>query len=197
MRTSKPFTDGSFLEIERAVLAGRPHSTCGGRPLNDDIVDILYTLLVGGVDGPPISGPAPPAAEAAPCAAGPCLRRSPAVSRRRTRSTSSAPPSPRRPTTACCSTPRPGSSPPAALTNAANRVVSGARRIRTNSAAPRRPRRVGLRLPAVQCLGIPTTTRKPATTFARRAGLDGRLGLCHLALLARSSDGAAGKTASP
>jgi hypothetical protein len=53
--TSKPFTDGSFLEIERAVLAGRPHTTCGGRPLNDDIVDILYTLLVGGVDGAPIS----------------------------------------------------------------------------------------------------------------------------------------------
>jgi Domain of unknown function (DUF4331) len=53
--TSKPFSDGGFLEIERAVLAGRPHSTCGGRPLNDDIVDILYTLLVGGVDGPPIS----------------------------------------------------------------------------------------------------------------------------------------------
>ena len=53
--TSKPFTDGGFLEIERAVLAGRPHTTCGGRPLNDDIVDILYTLLVGGVDGPRIS----------------------------------------------------------------------------------------------------------------------------------------------
>ena len=53
--TSKPFTDDSFLEIERAVLAGRPHTTCGGRPLNDDIVDILYTLLVGGTDGPPIS----------------------------------------------------------------------------------------------------------------------------------------------
>ena len=53
--TSKPFTDGGFLEIERALLAGRPHTTCGGRPLNDDIVDILYTLLVGGVDGAPIS----------------------------------------------------------------------------------------------------------------------------------------------
>ena len=53
--TSKPFTDGGFLEIERAVLSGRPHTTCGGRPLNDDIVDILYTLLVGGADGPPIS----------------------------------------------------------------------------------------------------------------------------------------------
>jgi hypothetical protein len=53
--TSKPFADGGFLEIERALLAGRPHTTCGGRPLNDDIVDIFYTLLVGGVDGAPIS----------------------------------------------------------------------------------------------------------------------------------------------
>jgi hypothetical protein len=52
---SMPFTEGSFLEIERAVLAGRPHATCGGRPLNDDIVDILYTLLVSGLDGAPIS----------------------------------------------------------------------------------------------------------------------------------------------
>ena len=26
--TSKPFSDGGFLEIERAVLAGRPHTTC-------------------------------------------------------------------------------------------------------------------------------------------------------------------------
>src|SRR4030095_133071 len=31
------------------------HTTCGGRPLNDDIVDILYTLVVGGLDGPRIS----------------------------------------------------------------------------------------------------------------------------------------------
>jgi hypothetical protein len=53
---SKPYTEeGSHLEIERALLAGRPHTTCGGRSLNDDIVDALYTLLVGGVDGPRIS----------------------------------------------------------------------------------------------------------------------------------------------
>jgi hypothetical protein len=52
---SKPFSDGSFLEIERAVLAGRPHTTCGGRPPDDDIVDAIYTLLVGGPDGPSIS----------------------------------------------------------------------------------------------------------------------------------------------
>jgi hypothetical protein len=53
--TSKPFAEDSFLEIERAVLAGRPHTTCGGRSLNDDIVDTLYTVLVGGIDGPRIS----------------------------------------------------------------------------------------------------------------------------------------------
>ncbi len=37
------------------MLAGRAHATCGGRPLNDDIVDKLFTLMVGGVDGPRIS----------------------------------------------------------------------------------------------------------------------------------------------
>ena len=53
--TSKPFAEDSFLEIERALLARRPHTTCGGRPLTDDIVDTLYTVLVGGLDGPRIS----------------------------------------------------------------------------------------------------------------------------------------------
>jgi len=53
--TSKTFSDGGFLEIERAVLAGRPHTTAGGRSPDDDIVDVLYTLLVGGLDGPRIS----------------------------------------------------------------------------------------------------------------------------------------------
>jgi hypothetical protein len=68
--TSKPFFDNSFLEIERAVLAGRPHTTCGGRPPDDDLVDILYTLLVGGLDGPRISdgvdGPTQPATRSFP-----------------------------------------------------------------------------------------------------------------------------------
>ncbi|SNX66303.1 uncharacterized protein DUF4331 [Streptomyces sp. TLI_55] len=52
---SKPFAEDSCFEIEAALLAGRPHTTCGGRAPNDDIVDTLYTLLVGGVDGPRIS----------------------------------------------------------------------------------------------------------------------------------------------
>jgi Domain of unknown function (DUF4331) len=52
---SKPFSEDSYLEIERALLAGCPHRTGGGRSLNDDIIDTLYTLLVGGADGPRIS----------------------------------------------------------------------------------------------------------------------------------------------
>ena len=52
---AKPFTEHSYLEIDRAVLAGRPHTTSGGRPPNDDIVDAFLTLMVGGVDGAPVS----------------------------------------------------------------------------------------------------------------------------------------------
>ncbi|WP_406497760.1 DUF4331 domain-containing protein [Streptomyces sp. NBC_01604] len=52
---SKPFSEDSCFEIETALLAGRDHTTCGGRAPNDDIVDTLYTLLVNGVDGPRIS----------------------------------------------------------------------------------------------------------------------------------------------
>ncbi|MCX4460822.1 DUF4331 domain-containing protein [Streptomyces sp. NBC_01728] len=52
---SKPFSEDGCFEIETALLAGRPHTTCGGRSLNDDIVDTLYTLLVGGIDGERIS----------------------------------------------------------------------------------------------------------------------------------------------
>ncbi|MDH6214244.1 hypothetical protein [Streptomyces pseudovenezuelae] len=52
---SNPFAEDSYLEIERALLAGRAHTTCGGRPPNDDIVDKFFTLMVGGADGPRIS----------------------------------------------------------------------------------------------------------------------------------------------
>ncbi len=51
---SKPFVEQSTFEIEQAMLAGRAHSTCGGRPLNDDVVDKLLTWLVNGGNGPPI-----------------------------------------------------------------------------------------------------------------------------------------------
>ena len=43
---SKPFTEDSYLEIERMVLKGEEHHTCGGRWLNDDSIDTLLTLLI-------------------------------------------------------------------------------------------------------------------------------------------------------
>jgi hypothetical protein len=52
---SKPYAEDSYLEIERATLAGRAHETCGGRSLNDDVMDTIFTLLVNGGNGPRIS----------------------------------------------------------------------------------------------------------------------------------------------
>lgn len=51
----KPFGDNTFLEIERAAREGRPHETMGGRSLNDDCMDTLYTYLVNAAKGPRIS----------------------------------------------------------------------------------------------------------------------------------------------
>ena len=38
---SRPFAADSYFEIEQATLAGRPYETCGGRSLNDDVMDTL------------------------------------------------------------------------------------------------------------------------------------------------------------
>ena len=51
---AKPYAEDSFLEIERAMLQGRQHATCGGRSPNDDVMDTLYTLLVNAGGGPRI-----------------------------------------------------------------------------------------------------------------------------------------------
>ena len=49
----KPYAEqGSFLEIERAAVEGRPHETCGGRSPNDDVMDRIFTLLVNAGNGP-------------------------------------------------------------------------------------------------------------------------------------------------
>jgi hypothetical protein len=45
---------GSFLEIELAARRGEPHRTCGGRTLNDDVMDTLFTQLVNAGRGPTI-----------------------------------------------------------------------------------------------------------------------------------------------
>ena len=52
---AKPFAEDGYLEIERAMLRGVPHKTCGGRWLNHDMVDTLLTFLINNYNGPRIS----------------------------------------------------------------------------------------------------------------------------------------------
>lgn len=52
---SKPFAEDSYLEIERMLLRGAPHRTCGGRWLNDDSIDTFLTMLINAGNGPRIS----------------------------------------------------------------------------------------------------------------------------------------------
>ena len=53
--TSRPYAEqGSFLEIELAALRGDVHETCGGRTLNDDVVDTMFTQLINAGNGPVI-----------------------------------------------------------------------------------------------------------------------------------------------
>jgi hypothetical protein len=52
---SKPYAEtGSFLEIELAWLRGEAHDTCGGRALNDDVMDTIFTQLINAGNGPVI-----------------------------------------------------------------------------------------------------------------------------------------------
>jgi hypothetical protein len=52
---TKPYAEqGSFLEIELAARRGETHRTCGGRALNDDVMDTIFTLLVNAGNGPVI-----------------------------------------------------------------------------------------------------------------------------------------------
>ncbi|WP_031174174.1 DUF4331 family protein [Streptomyces durhamensis] len=52
---AKPYDEDSYFEIERALLEVRTHETCGGRSLNDDVIDTLYTLIVNAGRGPRVS----------------------------------------------------------------------------------------------------------------------------------------------
>ena len=52
---AKPFAEDSFFEIERATLERRPYETCGGRSLNDDVMDTLFNLLINANKEPRIS----------------------------------------------------------------------------------------------------------------------------------------------
>ena len=52
---SKPFAETSYFEIERSMLENRMHGTPGGRWLNQDFMDFIYTLYVNGGNGPPVN----------------------------------------------------------------------------------------------------------------------------------------------
>jgi hypothetical protein len=53
---TKPYAErGSFLEIELAARRGEAHQSCGGRALNDDVMDKIFTILVNAGNGPVIS----------------------------------------------------------------------------------------------------------------------------------------------
>ena len=45
---------GSFLEIELAAKRSDIHETCGGRTLNDDAMDTMFTVLINAGNGPVI-----------------------------------------------------------------------------------------------------------------------------------------------
>jgi hypothetical protein len=72
---TKPYAADSFFEIEQAILEGHAHQTCGGRSLNDDVIDKLLTLLVNGGKGPRVTDgvdrPATPVSETFPYLAPP------------------------------------------------------------------------------------------------------------------------------
>jgi hypothetical protein len=52
---TKPYAEqGSFLEIELAARRGETHETCGGRALNDDVIDTIFTQLINAGNGPTI-----------------------------------------------------------------------------------------------------------------------------------------------
>ncbi len=52
---SKPYVEqGSYLEVELAALRGEDHRTCGGRTLNDDVMDTIFTQLINAGNGPVI-----------------------------------------------------------------------------------------------------------------------------------------------
>src|SRR5215217_4473631 len=52
---TKPYVEqGSYLEIELAALRGEAHRTCGGRTLNDDVMDTIFTQLINAGNGPVI-----------------------------------------------------------------------------------------------------------------------------------------------
>ncbi|MGZ3703647.1 MAG: DUF4331 family protein, partial [Bdellovibrionota bacterium] len=52
---SKSCDGANFFDIEKALLKHVEYTTCGGRRPNDDIMDTLFTLYIGGLNGKRVS----------------------------------------------------------------------------------------------------------------------------------------------
>jgi hypothetical protein len=52
---SQPSAETGYFEIERALLKGVPHTSCGGRSLNEDCIDKFLSILINNGNGPHIS----------------------------------------------------------------------------------------------------------------------------------------------
>lgn len=52
---SHPFCKASYFEIEQAMLKGRAHATSGGRWLDEDVIEILFTAYINGGNGSRVS----------------------------------------------------------------------------------------------------------------------------------------------
>ncbi len=50
-----PCSKDSFMEIERSHVQNLSHKTCGGRRLESDIMDSLYSIYIGGITNTAIS----------------------------------------------------------------------------------------------------------------------------------------------
>lgn len=49
--TSKSCDGANFFDIEKSMLAHKAHTSCGGRRLTDDIMDVFYSLYIAGLNG--------------------------------------------------------------------------------------------------------------------------------------------------
>jgi hypothetical protein len=72
---SKPCDKPAYFEIERSLLSHTSHQTCGGREPNEDVMDVIFGLSSGGIQGGPrrdgVDQPAHPASDQFPYLAPP------------------------------------------------------------------------------------------------------------------------------
>jgi len=52
---SKPYSESSYFDIEYSLLRGTSYASCGGRSLNDDVMDVIFTMLIKAGKQPNIS----------------------------------------------------------------------------------------------------------------------------------------------